>query len=174
MCSTHYNFKSVLPEVTCAEDMEDLIGTAICYQYMFEKRTSPWERCEWSEGELEAFEIDLEAVDRLYYIYHCDDGVSGRDFEFIGRMEYKHRYVYIKMSAGCDFTGFDCQGGGKIFLTFDARIFLKSAMEQHYQPHLIWESMVQDGLDVEEPSSSSSSSHLQKTMTWLYSTSCGT
>ncbi|KAG7177512.1 hypothetical protein Hamer_G025157 [Homarus americanus] len=153
MVTTHFNFKSVRSEVTCADDIDELIGTAFCYQYMFDKRTSPWEMCEWRDGELEDFEIDLEVVDRLYYISHCDDGVSGRDFEFAGRMEYNGRHVYIKMSAGCDYTGFECQGGGEIYITFDPQIFLKSIITNEYQPHDIWGVMAEDGLQVEEPSS---------------------
>ncbi|KAG7168045.1 hypothetical protein Hamer_G018488 [Homarus americanus] len=120
---------------------------------MLDKRTSPWEMCEWRDGELEKFEINLEAVDRLYYTSHYDDDVSGQDFEFAGRMVYNGRLIYIKMSAGCDYTGFECQGGGEIYITFDAQIFLKSIITNKYKPHDIWVTMAKDGLQVEEPSS---------------------
>nr|XP_053646493.1 uncharacterized protein LOC128698324 [Cherax quadricarinatus] len=133
------------------QDIEDLIGTALIYQYMFTKSTSPWERSHWTDRELEGFEIDLEAVDRLYYVHHADDGVSGREFEFAGRMEYHNHPVYVKMSAGCDFTGFDCQGGGSIYISRDAQIFLEAILEDEYQPRSILQAMLQDGLQVHEP-----------------------
>ncbi|KAG7157949.1 hypothetical protein Hamer_G026506 [Homarus americanus] len=124
--------EDVQSEITSADDIHELIGTALEYQYMLDKRTSPWEMCEWKDEELENFKINLEAVDRLYYIYHSDEGVSRQDFEFVGRMVYNDRLIYIQMDAGCDYTGFDCAGGGEIYITFDAQIFLKSIITDKY------------------------------------------
>jgi len=147
------NFISLDASVKNQKDIVNLVGEALQYQYLFDKRTSPWERASWSDDDLENFEIQANMIQRLYHIFYYDDEVSGRDFELAVRTVYKGRVVYVKMMAGCDFTGFDCHGGGEIYITCDAQIFLKSILKTTIDLNGIWKSMVADGLKVEEPSS---------------------
>lgn len=150
MINTHTNFKSVDPNVPNADIMDDYVGGALQYQCMFDKRTTPWEKTLWDDTELENFKIDLEVVDRLYYIYQFDDGVNGREFQMTARMDYKGRKVYIELVAGCDYTGFDCQGGGVIFISLDANLFMKLILTEEYQSDLIYKSLAEDGIETEE------------------------
>ncbi|KAK7082297.1 hypothetical protein SK128_024129 [Halocaridina rubra] len=87
------------------------------YQSSFEKRTTPMEAQYWDYDTLQQFEIDLEKVDRVYDIYYLDDGVSGERFYLVARMVYNEELIYVELAASCDFTGFDCQGEGYVFLT---------------------------------------------------------
>nr|BDT62727.1 MAG: hypothetical protein [Metapenaeus ensis nimavirus] len=156
MCETDANrnvaFKSLIPSVRTWMDIEEMVGDALFYQYMFDKRTSPWEMAEWPDGQLEKFKVESEAVERLYYIYSYDDGVSGQEYSLVVRVIYRDKPVYAYLSASCDFTGFECEGGGEIYISLDAQIFLKSIINSDFNPHDIWASMVEDGLKVEEPS----------------------
>jgi len=120
---THPAFRSVISTIRNADDIEEAIGEALLYQHMFEKRTSPWEMQTWDYEDLQNFTIKLKRIDRLYYIYNFDDDVSSRSYEIIVRMSYKKEKVFVHMTAGCDFTGFDCQGGGEIYITKSAYPF---------------------------------------------------
>ena len=147
MCFT---FKSVKPEVKKADDIDDYVGEALSYQYQFEKRTSPWEAAQWDYDKLQAFKIDTNKVDRLYHIYNFDDGVGDRDFELIVRLEHEGRPLYVELSAGCDYTGFDCQGSGIIFVSRDANLFMKLVLKQVRNKDVIYESLRADGIQVDE------------------------
>ncbi|KAG7159204.1 hypothetical protein Hamer_G016595, partial [Homarus americanus] len=46
---THPNLKSLVNGVQTAEEMENMIGTALSYQDMFDHRTSPWEMHKWEQ-----------------------------------------------------------------------------------------------------------------------------
>nr|BDT62228.1 MAG: hypothetical protein [Penaeus semisulcatus majanivirus] len=146
------DFISLDASVANRSDIVDLVGEALHFQYLFEKRTSPWERASWDDQDLEDFKIQADMIQRLYYIFHSDDGVSHRGFELAVRTVHKGKVVYASMTAGCDFTGFECQGDGEIYITCDAQIFLKSVLNTTIDLHGIWKSMVSDGLSVEEPS----------------------
>ncbi|CAL4220396.1 unnamed protein product [Meganyctiphanes norvegica] len=148
---THPAFRSIVSTVHNAEDVEEQIGEALIYQHMFEKRTSPWEMQNWDYEELQQFVLKLKRVDRLYYINHFDDTVSSRTFEILLRMTYKKEKIFVHLSAGCGFTGFDSQGDGEIYITKSANIFLKSIVEASHDPLSIYNSLVEDGYKVEEP-----------------------
>ena len=149
---THPDFQSLEANVQTAKTMYKYVGEALTYSYMFEKRTTPWEAQQWDYDALQEFKIDLEKVDRLYYIYHYDDNVSGRKFEMIARMEYEEAPLYVELSAGCDYTGFDCQGGGQIFVSRDANLFMKLVLaeEKDLNKNLIYKSLREDRIYVEE------------------------
>ncbi|CAL4088240.1 unnamed protein product [Meganyctiphanes norvegica] len=145
-------FKSLVPTINNIDNIEELVGYALIYQYMFVKRTSPWEMQSWDYNELENFKVDLNKVDRLYYIEHFDDSVNSRTYEILVRMDYRGEHIFVRLSAGCDFTGFDCQGDGEIYITRNPNIFLKSIVDRHHNPSLIYQNLLEDGYRVEEPS----------------------
>lgn len=134
---THCNFKSLVPDVTCVEDIQARVGLAINTQHMLDRKTSPWEAELWSEDELDSFYLDLESVDRLYHIHHhedddCEDDNEDSDtiddFELVVRVEYKQQHLFVELSAGCRFTDYEYRGGGDIFVSFSANLFTKTIM----------------------------------------------
>lgn len=147
---TNANFKSFVPQVNDAESMDDFVGQALWYQYMFERKTSPWEMARWEDGELQKFQINLEDVDRLYFINSFNDNVSGSIFSLLIRMIYKEQKVFVELSAGCDYTGFECQGGGDIFVTMNAKLFSKVIISTEYNMELLYRALKEDGYDVDE------------------------
>ena len=148
---THPDFKSIIPSVQNAKKMNDYLSYALLYQDMFERRTTPWEMNQWDYYDLQAVEIDLERVDRLYHINFVDD-CGDRRFEMIGRMQYKEESFYVQLFAGCDNTGFDCRGGGNIFISRDANLFMKQLynFRSKIDKDLIYKSLADDGIEVEE------------------------
>ncbi|XP_066944386.1 uncharacterized protein [Macrobrachium rosenbergii] len=151
MClKTHPDFKSVDPAVTDADTMDENMWTALAYQYMFDRRTTPWEMAQWDHDELQSFKVDLEKVDRLYYIYFHDDESFGQEYAMIARMDHKGLPLYVELSASCDYTGFDCQGQGVIFVSRDANLFMKLCITRECNRDLIYQSLEEDGIQVEE------------------------
>lgn len=150
MLQTHPDFKSLVPEVQDAETMEDCLFEALEYQETFDKRTNPWENKEFDDI-LQNFEIDLEKVDRLYHIQYISNPF-GREFSMIARMQYQDKPLYVELFAGCDFTGFECQGRGVIFISRDANIFMNLVLteQEDLKKNLIYASLKEDGIDVEE------------------------
>ena len=146
------DFKSLDPRVEVPEDIWDVVGEALGWQKLFIRKTSPWEMVEWGPGELESYMVDDDGLDRVYYTYEFDGhGVGDREYTLLGRMRYGSRTSYFALEASCDFTGFTCQGGGYIYVTFDPQIFLKSVVTPRQNPYKIWTFMVEDGLKVDEP-----------------------
>ena len=70
-----------------------------------------------------------------------------RYYNLVARMVYGNRRLYFIMRYLLSWPSIDF-----IFVSFDPQLFLKSVINHHHNPHAIWESMVEDGLDVEEPS----------------------
>ncbi|CAL4124743.1 unnamed protein product [Meganyctiphanes norvegica] len=142
---------SIVEGVKDTSDIDNLVGTALLYQHMFNKKTSPWEMNDFDDGELNNFSIELEKLDRIYYVYHFDDSVASREYELLARMDYKGSKVFVQLSAGCDYTGFDCQGGGEIYVTKRPDFFLKSVVDGSNNPKRIWQALLDDGYSVCEP-----------------------
>ena len=147
---THPDFRSLDPTVKDAETMDDYLGEALFYQHMFDKRTTPWEVQQWDYEALQKFEVNLEKVDRLYYIHY--ERKDGKDFQMIARMEYEDRSFYVELNAGCDYTGFECQGRGVIFISTDANMFMKLVLteQEDFNKDAIYESLREDSIYVEE------------------------
>jgi len=158
---THPDFKSVYSEITTNADMmDDYMSYALAYQYMFDRRTTPCEKSLWEDKELDNFNIDLEKIDRLYYIYYAEEemGWYGEKFRMTARMDYKGRKVYFELVANCDYMGFD----GIIFVCEDADLFMKIIITDKYQINLIYQSLREDGIQVEELTEYDVCSHFQK------------
>lgn len=149
---THSDFRSIDASITTADDMADHVGHALSYQYMFDRRTSPWEMENFEDDDLQTFQVNLEEVDRLYYINHYDDGISNREYEILARMDYGDKKAYVSVIACCDFTGFDCEGGGYIFVSFNASVLTKIMLDRQHDHEAIYRSLAEDGLAVEEQS----------------------
>ena len=146
--TTHPNFKSLVRRVTNTHIINSYIGYALDYQNMFIRRTTPWERSDWGDDELNNFLVDLGKVDRLYHI-GFDEYERGLEFEFVGRMIHNGKHLYIEMTADCCFTGFSCSGEGKIFMSKDVNLFLKTIPLHEMDMTRVYNSLQEDGIEFE-------------------------
>lgn len=145
MPTTHRDFYTLVPEVVNAEAMDTIVGRAICHQYLFDRRTSPTEVSLWAPGELQGFDISLQCVDRLYHIHESEDDI----FELVVRVEYKDRYLFVELSCSCYFEGFECSGGGQIYVSYSPNLFTKVITTKLGNEELFYQSLAQDGYLVE-------------------------
>lgn len=123
------NLKSFVAKVSTYDDLLECMEPALSYQFMFERKTSPWEMSEWDQNELQKFKVEAEKIDRVYYV-HCTENEFGSDFYVLCRMKYADKHVFVEFVAGCDYTGFDCQGGGEIYVTLNANNFFNEALQK--------------------------------------------
>ena len=150
--TAQHHFKSVDPAVIDTTTIEDYLWEPLDFQYMFDRRTTPWEIQQWDHDELQSFKIDVGKIDRLYHIHTTDINESDREYELIARLQYKGQPLYVELNASCDFTGFDCQGGGAIFVSRNASLFMRLVLTSGNKKDLIYESLAEDGIEVEEQS----------------------
>jgi hypothetical protein len=51
-------------------------------------------------------------------VYWYREGENDEEsWEFIGKIKYKNNFRYVYYSAWCDYTGFDCMGGMKLYFS---------------------------------------------------------
>ena len=103
----------------------------------------------WNEEELHNFKVDVEKIRRVYYV-KCKNDDFGSDFYLLMQMEYMGRNAFVELSAGCDFTGFDCQGGGDIYITFNPNTFISVALDSIDNKDFFIQSLKEDGYHVEQ------------------------
>nr|BDT62624.1 MAG: hypothetical protein [Metapenaeus ensis majanivirus] len=138
--------KSVNPSIITANDIENIVGEALDYQSHLDKRTSPWEKDYWSENELECFNIEADAVDRVYDIGFTDSNDSRRTYDLMVRVIYKGKFVYANLYAIREEDIWE----GEIYVTLDANIFWKSMVSSCYEYDKIWKMMNEDGFHMEQ------------------------
>ena len=159
---THPNFKSLDENVQNADKMYDYIGYVIRNQQDLKKKVSVYDTVTtqyFNSNKLQDFKIDLEKIDRLYYINHekavetGDDDVGDDFFQLVARMQGE---FYIEMNAikCCNNVGGNCQcgGGGFILVSRDVQYFVKQLLNgcSRYDYTRIYDSLRKDGIYVEE------------------------
>ncbi|XP_050710585.1 uncharacterized protein LOC126995225 [Eriocheir sinensis] len=145
------NLKSFVAKVKTYDDLLECMEPALSYQFMFERKTSPWEMFEWDQNELQNFKVEAEKIDRVYYV-HCTEDELGSDFYVLCRMKYANKHVFVEFAAGCDYTGFDCQGGGEIYITFNATNFFNEALQNLHDTddtNVLLHALQEDGYHVD-------------------------
>ena len=150
---THKDFKSIDPRVRDAEMMNDFLFLPLYYQNMFYKMTTPGEKRIWGVYELSGFRINLEEVDRLYYIYSGSNYISSDfrrglnwDFCMVGRMDHNRGSLYIFLTASCDDFGFMWAWNSRIFISGDADLFMKVVATSELRLKCIYQSLTEDGI----------------------------
>ena len=139
---THPNFQSKVYYIKTAQDIYTKINEALVYQHMFERTTTPWEIHTWNYEQLQQTVIDLEKIDRLYYIYYNKDG-DGSEFRLIARMNFSYNnFFYVDLKASCDFSGFECRGGGTISVSKYPEFFEKNIVASNEIKNFILEDIV--------------------------------
>ncbi|CAL4150038.1 unnamed protein product, partial [Meganyctiphanes norvegica] len=149
--SKEIQFKSYIPEINTQQDIDNDLGYALNYQYMFEKRTSPWEMKDWDQDELNAFVIEVENIDRLYHMVADDVDPNVRSWEICCRMDYNGEKYFVEMYSSCDYTGFDCQGGGLVSITKLPDFFLNNIVNIGQISDRVYKALLDDGYRVQEP-----------------------
>ncbi|KAK4287143.1 hypothetical protein Pmani_039778 [Petrolisthes manimaculis] len=126
--------------------MDDCMWPSLNYQVMFVRKTSPWERSEWDDEELSDFTLELEEVDRLYYIHENQSSDDNDYFHILARVcrggggetkkeekkkekKESHQYLFVELSASCDNTGFEVSRLGRHFRDQKCQYFLPSDPE---------------------------------------------
>ena len=143
-------FKSLVPEVETADEIDDYVGYPLLYQFMFERKTSPWEMSSWDEEELQNFQIDVDQIDRLYSVTYNreDDDMSGDDgFYLLARMKYMDKDMFVELIASCGSSGFARQGGGVIYITSNPNIFYNTTAIGREKDKIL-SSLLEDGYDI--------------------------
>ena len=143
---THPNFKSLDPNIQTVDAMAHEVGYAIRRQRKITKLINPKD---WKNRKPKDFKIDLEKIDRLYYIY-CDDAENY--FNLLCRMQGE---FYIEMKA-IRYNCFDLccvdRGAGTIYVSRDANLFMTQVLPNNsrYDKTLIYESLRKDDIYIKE------------------------
>lgn len=145
--ATHKNFQSLVPAVADAETMFDKVGLALCHQYLFDRETPPREKNLWAPWELLSFEINLSCVDRLYHIRRNEHDDT---FELVARVEHKNRHLFVELSCSCYFECLTLQGGGQIYVSYDAGLFAKVITTKMENERLFYTSLGVEGRSMQE------------------------
>ena len=117
---THPHFKSIYSDIENIDIVNEMFEKALCFQYRYERRTSRWENFLWFHSVLHSFKIDLEEVDRLYYICHYKNNCEFK-FCLIVRLDHNGKMIYAKM-IGKYSDG--SEGGGTIFVSHNVNTFM--------------------------------------------------
>ena len=147
---THPNFKSAVPNFTSANDIDECIGRALHHQNKckFRRATTPWEMNEWDYNELQAFEVHVQEIDRLYHIK--SEEPDGCWYELIARLEKKNKeHFYVDLKAKCSFSGFLSEGSGLIYISKDINIFMQTVVEPELKES-IYDFLIKDGMLCQE------------------------
>ena len=169
---THPNFKTANPKISNVDAIYDYIGKAFSNQNRYIKTTTPWEEKHWNKRELQNFEINLDDIDRLYYIDYYSDYRMDYDlarYRLVVRIEYNGRgccsngsngtlnqnhqdHVYVELIAGYDnhypperkFT----RAEHVIFVSRDASLFMSLVLRNPKDP--IYEFLAEDGIIIDQ------------------------
>ena len=166
LLNTHPDFKSADKRIRDANGINECLFNALYYQNEYDLRmTTPGEKHLWDKDELQKFEINLELIDRLYFIY-SRDMVNDKIYEMICRMHYKgkplyiefHAYHHMKFNPLYQPNHFRCRCNncknircGKIFISRDVKLFMRLVLKTHYDNEiLIYNSLKEDGIEIED------------------------
>ena len=106
---------------------------------------------DWDQDDLNSFTIEAEKIDRLYHIVANEEDQNLRSWEICCRMEHNGEKYFVEMNANCDYTGFDCQGGGLISITKLPDFFLSNMVSNDQNLDIIYKALLEDGYSIQEP-----------------------
>ena len=153
---THPNFKSFVEDVQDAETIYEWVGYAISFQEHFDKTTTPSELYDNFENDkLQNFKIDLEKIDRLYYINldkedNYKNEFGDQTYHLIARMQYNDESpIYVEIFAKDPYSH---QIVGHIYVSRNVTAFMKHVLSEkiRYNNPLIYEFLREDGIYLEE------------------------
>ena len=148
------NFKSLDSRINNVTDLCRWAGNIFLFQNVFVKRTTPWEKSQWDEERLEAFRINPERTDRVYFIGSWIDDFS-QEFLLVVRQEYEGGFIFIELNAVISHNVFCCSNCTEkeviekavIYISEGSNFFINIlAMNEHRYPlSLIQQSLAEDG-----------------------------
>ena len=151
-----FSFKSLNSEISDIKTLKEYIGEILKYQKyqtMFKKKILSMERNKWNYNELENFKINLENIDRLYYISHYnEDGIT--ELEVVCRMQYNNNDnnlpIYFILIFDYDTSEF-LSGKGYIYMTKSPKLFMtiifpNLPIYNHQLNYRMYESLKEDGI----------------------------
>ena len=116
----HKDFISIHPNVNSISNILFYVGDALQNQHLFQRYTTPWEERKQGQGQ---DIINLEELDRLYYIYDtgCFHASVIRCSVLLGRLDGLEGKTYVGMKS----FHYNSDKGwcGLIYLTRDPMIF---------------------------------------------------
>lgn len=119
----HIDFRSVDSDLLTAFNLYAHFHGILEEQESFEFLCPPWETSEWDDQELNLFVIDIDAIDRVYY-YTVGLAYDSCTMALYGRIDTTERFLYFHLYVLLDIE--DHVVKGKVYLTYDAKVFLKS------------------------------------------------
>ena len=94
------DFQSFVPGVENVLDIKNVLGTVLSNPEKIVKKTTPVESEYWSADEIEHFTLNLEDVNRLYYLNSYTNSRyiynSCHRIRMVGRMNYKNKTIYFE------------------------------------------------------------------------------
>ena len=143
----HPDFKCFDPEVKNVDEMYTTLGYVLHRQgEKLSRRTTPWEMCQWDEDELQTFKIELELIDRLYYV--CMEEDFYHDYDIVARVQYKNEPLFVQLSACDDPSSYELFGS--IYVSRNPNLFLNVIDTPIRDKNLVYKSLVEDGFRVDD------------------------
>lgn len=73
------------------------------------------------DNNLKSENIDIKSIifpNDIIDVYWYEEGKNDEEpWQFIGKIKYKDSHCYVYFIANCDYTGFDCQGEMKMYIS---------------------------------------------------------
>ena len=73
------------------------------------------------DNNLKSEDIDVKSIifpNDIIDVYWYEEGKNDEEpWQFIGKIKYKESHCYVYYIADCDYTGFDCQGAMKLYIS---------------------------------------------------------
>ena len=161
--TTHPNFKSLVPSIHYIDDLTklDYIRYVLQYQYLFDRWITPQELKDWDTRDIQNFVIDMNMVDRLYYVSGCGwyDTHNCKCHLLIRICSERNTFFYVEVACcACTCDGHcgggedgdggngDSGGGGIITISRDARLFMNLVLSFDHDKNQIYQSLIEDGI----------------------------
>ena len=140
-----------------------LLGYALRWQQIFEKRIIGAEKSQWDDERLEAFRVTPERFDRVYHM-QCfeDDEYPRRDYCLVARQQRSDGgYIYLELNGKCANAGFGSSqhtDDAVIYITENVNLFvIHLAKKNQYLTNLVQQSLEEEEKKLKEQQ------HLEKT-----------
>lgn len=133
---THPNFKSFVECINTATAIRSEIAGALFYQSIFQKKTTRMEKKNWHINKLQKIKINVNQIDRLYNINFIRNKI-GSKYTLLARMNYKNKFLYLKLLASCKYVEYECHPKGIIMISENVFFFVKDFVKIKCYKNLI-------------------------------------
>ena len=107
LLKTHLKFQTFENTYDNATKIQSEINGALFHQNKFTRKTTEQEKYNWIGKKLQNFKINVERIDRLYYISFNRYSTKSK-YELVARMEEEEgNYIYVRLFAIFRYIGSD-------------------------------------------------------------------